>query len=623
MNEQMSVLNFPMTENNLKLNLAFPRKIDPYLVLLVLFSLFAIGPLLGPGYFWGAHDGRINVYFLFEFDRVIQDGILYPRWLPDFTFGYGYPFFNIYGPGAFYIGEAFHLIGFDLVTATKIVFGLAIVTSGITMFGFVRRLTGSSQAAFISGLLYIYLPYHVLDLYVRAALEESVALVFLPLAFWGLYETALRPRRMSIVGAALAYAAMLLSHSVTTILSTPVLALWVLSLMIGEVRKRPVAMTPKLALSSLIKSGLAPLASILLGVGLASISFIPAVFEYQFVRQDQWFGNYYSFTNHFIYLHQLFSPLWGFGISGPGPRDGMSFQLGVMPVLLLCLSSIAIARNSRGLRQHWLFFIAVVVTVVLLTLTSALPIWQALPFLSYAQFPWRLLALTTVPLAVLGGAIVTEDEQTRAGAGLSLPTILLGALILLGSYPYLTAQTQLEAKEGPVSFAGLMKFQQSAGEMTGSTVWVKEIPTWSYLADVWLAGKRVKTKLVLTDYPEDVLQAIPLPNMTGMHANGERIVLHVAQDNLPVRFNMFYYPGWRAYLVKAGTTDIIRELPIETVGEQGQIQVRMPKGREQWLMLRFDDTPPRMAGGWISALSILLSLTLIIWEVRVRRQGRE
>ena len=157
---------------------------------------------LAPGYFWGAHDGRHSVYFLFEFDRVIQDGIFYPRWLPDFTFGYGYPFFNIYGPGAFYIGETLHLIGFDFVTATKIVFGAAMILSGVTMFGFVKRLTGSSQAAFLSGLAYVYIPYHIADLYVRAALEESVALVFLPLAVWGFYETVVNPRRTTIVATA-------------------------------------------------------------------------------------------------------------------------------------------------------------------------------------------------------------------------------------------------------------------------------------------------------------------------------------------------------------------------------------------------------------------------------------
>ncbi len=604
-----------------KISLLNLKRTDPYLVLLVLFSLFAIGPLLSPGYFWGAHDGRHSVYFLYEFDRVIEDGILYPRWLPDFTFGYGYPFFNIYGPGAFYVGEAFHLVGFDLVTATKIVFALATVFSGVSMFGFVRHLTGSRDAAFISGLLYVYVPYHILDLYVRAALEESVALVFLPLVFWGLHEVTLRPRRATVVATAMAYGAMIFTHIGITVLSTPILAVWVLFLMIGRFREQWPFSSFKSVFATVIRMGLAPLGTVLLGFGLVSISAIPAILENQYVRQDQWFDNYYNYRNHFIYLFQLFRPTWGFGISIPGTNDGMSFQLGAMPVVLACLSLIAIVRNRSRLRRYWMFFLAVLVMVAFLSLTIAEPIWNTLSFFAVAQFPWRLLALTTVPLAVLAGAIVTADEPTPLEAGLSLPTVLLGVLTLLGSYPFLTAEMQQEAKEGPVSVIGLMKFQQSAGEMTGSTVWVKNIPTWSDMADVWLAGKKVKTKVVLTDYPEDVLQVIPLPNMSGMHANGERLVLHVAEDNLPVRFNMFYYPGWRAYLVKPGTTDIIRELPIETVGDLGQIQVRMPKGREQWLMLRFDDTPPRLAGAWISLFSILLSVGLLSWGLIARRQS--
>ena len=79
-----------------------------YVGLLLLLCLFAIGPYLAPGYFWGAHDARHNVYFLFEYDRAVQDGIWWERWSPDFTFGYGYPFFIIYGPLPTIIGEVFH-----------------------------------------------------------------------------------------------------------------------------------------------------------------------------------------------------------------------------------------------------------------------------------------------------------------------------------------------------------------------------------------------------------------------------------------------------------------------------------------------------------------------------------
>src|SRR5512142_2994481 len=62
------------------------RRVDGYALLLVALSLLALGPLLQSGYFWGAHDARHSVYFLFEFDRVFQDGVWYPRWFPDMTY---------------------------------------------------------------------------------------------------------------------------------------------------------------------------------------------------------------------------------------------------------------------------------------------------------------------------------------------------------------------------------------------------------------------------------------------------------------------------------------------------------------------------------------------------------
>jgi Gpi18-like mannosyltransferase len=594
-----------------------PRpRVDPYLALLLFSTLFAIAPLLGPGYFWGAHDGRHSVYFLFEFDRVIQDGIFYPRWLPDFTFGYGYPFFNIYGPGAFYIGEALHLFGFDFVTATKIVFALAILLSGPAMFGFVKRLTGSSQAAFLSGLVYVYIPYHVADTYVRAALAESVALIFLPLALWGFCETVVNPRRTAIVAAAMAYSAMVFTHNGIALFFTPVLGIWVLFLMVGELRKKG----GKAPVSTFIRFGLPSLAALGLGLGLAAVFVLPLALEFSFVRTDQWLANYYDYANHFVYLFQLFNPSWGYGISVPGPHDEMSFQLGVVPMLLAVFSLIAVARNPNGTRRFWIFFLAMTIIVVLLMLPMSLPLWEALRLVTFAQFPWRLLTLTTVSLAVLAGAIVATEPHNNAG-GLSLPTLLLGLLILLGSYPYLTAQTQLEAKEGPVSILGLFRFQQSAGEMTGSTAWVQEIPTWSPMADVYFAGKKVKSKIDFTSFanPDDVWFGVDQTGK-GLRANGERVFYRSQVDNLPIVFNIFYYPGWSAYLVDPSNNAIIRPLPLEAVGKLGRIQARVPKG-EHWLMLRFDDTPPRIAGQWISALSVLLALGLLIWDVRVKRRS--
>jgi len=597
------------------------KRIDPYLILLFLFSLFAIGPLLAPGYFWGAHDGRHSVYFLFEFDRVIQDGIYYPRWLPDFTFGYGYPFFNIYGPGAFYVSEALHLLGLDFVNATKVVFALALLLSGPPMFGFVKRLTGSSQAAFLSGLAYVYIPYHIADIYVRAALAESAALIFLPLTLWGFYETVVNPNRLNIVATAMAYGAMMFSHNGITLLFTPVLAVWALFLMIGEWRKESHP-TLSARLSSFISLGLPSLGAVLLGLGLVAIFVIPAVLEYQYVRVDQWTANYYDYLNHFVYLFQLFDPNWGFGISVPGPHDGMSFQLGIVPAILAIFSIIAVVKNPNHTRRFWLFFLVMTLIVAVLMFGLSLPIWEVLRLVIFAQFPWRLLTLTMVSLAVLAGAITLTQDSNGDSRSLSLPTLLLGLLIVLGSYPYLTAQMQLQAKEGPVGIIGLMKFEQSAGEMTGSTAWVKEIPTWSNTADIYLTGRKVKTKIVTTEYPQDVLWIGVLPNGIGMHTNGEHIAFTANADNLAITFNMFYYPGWHAYLTKPWSTEIIRELPIQIADDElGRMRVPVPKGADQWLLLRFEDTPPRIAGEWISAFSVLLCLGILVWDVRTKAEG--
>src|SRR5512139_1455088 len=73
----------------------------PQFWLILVLSIFAWGPLLTPTYFFNAHDAKHSVFFLVEFDQTFRDGYLWPRWSPDFSFGYGYPLFNIYSPLAF------------------------------------------------------------------------------------------------------------------------------------------------------------------------------------------------------------------------------------------------------------------------------------------------------------------------------------------------------------------------------------------------------------------------------------------------------------------------------------------------------------------------------------------
>lgn len=568
----------------------FSVKVDlAYALLVVLLSLLAAGPAFQAGYWWGAHDARHHVYFLYEFDVAIRSGVLWPRWSPDFAFGYGYPFFNIYGPLASILGEAFHLVGLDLVNAVKAVFVLSLVASGLSMYGCARRFFGP-QAGLVAGVSYVFLPYHLANVYVRAALAESLAMVWLPLLFWGFYATVMRPRIPTIVGTAAAYAALLLSQNGLAVQMSIWLAIYLVALVLWRVADLG---WPRRALATLrpaLTSALAPGLALGLGVGLGGIFVVPWVAEYRFVRVDQWFTGYYGYRDHFVQLWQLFSPLWGFGVSVPGPRDTFPFQLGLVP-LLLALFGLMVPLRGWPARIRAFFLISFLVFTGLM-LDVAAPLWELLgPLLQPAQFPWRLLIFAGLALSLLAGAVLARPNRASRGAG-----VLLALLVILGSAPALRAEIVPPA-EGPVGLASLMRFQQSAGEMTGSPIWVREIPSWSPLADVWVAGGEVASRVDYGALPDGVSV------VSREHGSQSELVDVEAGAPFKLTWNIAYYPGWSAYLVDPESGAIQQELPIVPHGSLGHLRVTVPPGRHT-VLVRFEDTPPRRLGAALSGIAL-------------------
>jgi len=602
-------------------------RFDPYLVLVILFSLFTIGPMLQPGYQWDAHDARHSVYFLFEFDQGIQDGILHPRWQPDFAFGYGYPFFNIYGPLATYVGEAFHLLGFGFADSVKIVFALSVVCSGLAMYGFVKQVMGR-QAGLVAAVAYMVIPYRLVDLYVRAALAESVAYVFVPLVLWGVWAALDHPRLANVIGLAFAYAALMYTSPLVTLLLTLILIFYIGFLALARINDqqpfRKLSRESWLPLLGHLGYVLIPVGlGLVLGVGLSALFAFPAMTENRFVRVDQWYGGRYAWGGDFIEFFQLFSPNWGFGASVPGPNDGVSFQLGLVPIVLSLFAIAALFSKKmrdqlgRSAVRLTAFFAALTAIVVFLMLNVSATLWEILPLVQLAQFPWRLLTLTVVSMAFLCGAAGVGAWETgkRRLPEVAVPTLILVALLVLGSLPYM----QAEMSEQEVSLAGLMRFQQSADEMTGSTAWAREIPAWSEMADFHIAGEPVTTKV---DFVSLYRQAGKMHARTvELHVDGE-LVEYSAERPMLLTFNTFYYPGWRAYLLDAETDEVIQELEIATRGELGLMTVRLPEGVGR-VLLQFEDTPMRKVSTAISFISLAFIGILIVAGFALQKRKRE
>ena len=107
-------------------------------------------------------------------DRAVRAGVLYPRWFPGFAFGYGHPVLNFYGPLSYYWGLPFTLLGIDPALALKLVLAGGLIASALGMYAFARLHLGRSGAV-AAAVVYAYLPYHLVDLYLRGALAEFLA----------------------------------------------------------------------------------------------------------------------------------------------------------------------------------------------------------------------------------------------------------------------------------------------------------------------------------------------------------------------------------------------------------------------------------------------------------------
>lgn len=393
--------------------------IDKFIIpIILIFAIPAIWALFVKG-FYGASDD-LHIAWLFEMDRVLKLGQFPPRFVPDLSFGFGYPLFNFVFPLPFYLGEIFHLLSFSFVDSIKIVFGISLAASALTMYFFLKEIV-SRDLAFVGALIYLYTPYRSTDVYVRGALGEALSFLFLPLVllaavriYKNLGENKIGWRNVSIFS--LSMAGLILSHNIVSYMFFPFLIMLLFLLLLAAKGKRA-----QLFLN--YGAGIA-------GALLVSLYFwLPALSESSLMQ----YGTVFNFVDHFPTLKQLFTPFFGYGASVAGPHDGMSFFIGVANIAVVVLGLLLgtfFWRKIKTLEKTifiWgigVFFIS----IFMMNFRSSF-LWSHLPLLPYFQFPWRFLTMITlssviflIPLNYLKGV-----WKYAAVGGLSLLAVVLTA----------------------------------------------------------------------------------------------------------------------------------------------------------------------------------------------------
>lgn len=102
--------------------------------------------------------------------------------------GFGYSWNLFYGPFSSFSIVLLNFITNNIIVAYKLLAFLGLFLSGLTMYFFLKKLTFDKNIGTLGAMLYVTMPYHLTDLYVRNALGEFLSYIFLPLVFLGLYN---------------------------------------------------------------------------------------------------------------------------------------------------------------------------------------------------------------------------------------------------------------------------------------------------------------------------------------------------------------------------------------------------------------------------------------------------
>lgn len=550
------------------------------------------------------HDMFLHFDQMKSFYNGLAAGELYPRWEEDTNLGFGAPTTCFYPPGIYYLTSTLYVITRDWLR-TLLGAHLLMMLAAAAAFYICARTLMSRLASTVAMGAYTLFPYHLTDQYQRGAMAELLAYVWMPLVLffsirllegkraanerglaggenpneniWGGWRKA--SDNFLLIGAlAISYGAFLWSHP-------PSAYQFTLAFVIFVVAYAAVFKNWK----GLIWLGMA----VMIGVALSAAYLYPALREQNFIRHEiiseTWpYHQTYLFTRaEYTQDYPRFFDLLD------------ATYLYYSAETILCALALFILKpfksefmvSRKASLVPWLLM-GCFASFMMLPISAHIGRW--IPKIDIGIFSWRMLSITTVVASLFAGAVAQAaidswkaQRRVRFAVFTALTTVVVaGGLILSISRVVLPVHGK-ESFQPETTHLNYAIIPRTAPEDTDD------------LPEVAPAGlKEGSGQVTITQWqPEHRELLVELPG----------------PDQLDVR--TFNYPGWTAAIDG-------QRASIMTGKELGEIVVEIPAGSHR-VTLDFLDTPPRLVGRMITAVSFLsmVGMMLVGFAGRISRSG--
>lgn len=499
----------------------------------------------------------------------LSSGDLYPGWLAESSGGYGDPSFRFYPPGIYFLLASARALTGEWYAASLLSFTLLSVLGGLGVY-FWSRAFLPRQLAMWAGIFYTLMPYHINELYQAFMLAEYAGCAVLPFCFAFVERICRRKNLRDVVGLAVSFAVLVLTHLPLTVIGG--LSLLVYGLVRMERGKR-FATILRLA------------AGAALGLAASAFYWVTMLAEVNWVRTNTTHTDL-SVDYRYNFLFQTFSPenmnVWW-----------MNF-IAFATLALMLPGAALLARKRRGLAKSrgvrvasLLFLFAFVMATPL-----ARPLWAILRPLQEVQFPWRWLAIVSMAGSIVAASTLHFWTKNARGRGRPLALLVAGGVVV--SLALTFSHVVREAR-----YLAPQQFEATLRAIPGT-------PNVEYWATVW-AGQPLRK---MSGQVEAAQRTV---NISSWERERRTFEIGPGATEIEARVRTFYYPHWQA-------TANGRALPVRAA-DDGALLVSLPADAVSVELEFREPARARVAAG-ASALGAILIGGLFVFGGRKKNGGR-
>lgn len=549
-------------------------------------SLLLSSPLFMRG-FYSAHDINVHVFRIIGTVVALHEMQFPPFIAPNLAGGFGYAWNIFYPPLSAYIPAIFKIILPTYIGALKLFIFLTTFLSGIFMFRFAKDYFKSTNGALLASILYLTAPYRLVDIYIRGALGEVLAFVFIPILFHGLYDLLYEDKKKSYyitIGAT----GLILSHNISALICF-IIAIFYLLFNIKKVLNAKV-------FKMIVVNGL-----FIIGITLFFI--VPLL-------EQKIFGNYVVFipdrmgsikqlTDHSVYLHQLlFGEFkWGGSLGLSDVKDELTFTLGLQIVLPLLITPVIYSKINNKNKYFSILVIGIFATFA----TTVFFPWDIMPeFFSFIQFPWRLLMIS-----VFFFSVIAAQNMNLFFNKLDTKNIFILMIIIFIYISPLINLTRNNPNISDIDFNNT-KITQENFQVSSDRAFNEYLPVNAFKNPEYVINRNNKVKVLSGDIEIN----------TEKNDMGKYTIRVDSSGSSQIELPSLFYVGWNAKIING--SENIKINTFET--ENGFVGLEIPDQFKGTINVQFSGTKYTKIAYLISLISILLFIIYIWKSKRVKQE---